>query len=149
LDLIQALDTPLQKVAIVDPTAYKDILTAASRKAALQGQASGLSASKMNAKQFDMLMALMQEYARNVPGELAEGREDQIKKAGKNVFFAWSGGVNKGDPHYYRVQTSAFLIEFDDTQDKANHIHSVWRDFSGDFGGDLLKEHYQSSHSSK
>ena len=145
-ELIHALDEPLQKVAIVDPTAYPDILTAASRKAALQGQPSGLSASKMNAKQFDALMALVEEYARNVPGELAEGRIAQINKAGRNIYFAWSGGINRGDPHYYRVQTPYFLIELDDTQDNANHIHSVWRDFTGDFGEDLLMKHYQASH---
>jgi len=146
LELIQVLEGPQQKIAIVDATAYKDILTAADRKAALKGQPSGLSAMKMTAKQFDVLMGLMEEYARNVPGELAQGRQEQINKAGKNIYFAWSGGVNRGDPHYYRVQTAAFLIEFDDTQDAANHIHAVWRDFSGDFGGDLLKEHYQLSH---
>jgi hypothetical protein len=92
-------------------------------------------------------MALMEDYARNMPGQLAEGREELIRKAGKNIYFAWSGGINRGAPHYYRVQTPSFLIEFDDTQDAANHIHSVWRDLTGDFGGDLLKEHYQSSHS--
>ena len=146
LEMIQALEPPQQKVAIVDPTGYKDILTAASRKAALDGQPSGLSASKMTSKQFDVLMAVMELYANNVPGQLAEGREEQIHKAGKNIYFAWSGGVNRGDPHYYRIQAPAFLIEFDDTQDNANHIHAVWRDFTGDFGGDLLKEHYQSSH---
>jgi hypothetical protein len=146
IELIHALDEQQQKVAIVDPTAYRDILTAASRKAALQGQPSGLEASKMNANQFDALMALTEEYARNVPDELAEGRVAQINKAGRNIHFAWSGGINRGDPHYYRVQTASFLIELDDTQDDANHIHSVWRDFTGDFGGDLLHQHYQASH---
>jgi hypothetical protein len=146
IELIHALDEQQHKVAIVDPTAYKDILTAASRKAALQGQPSGLAASKMNANQFDALMALMEEYARNVPDELAEGRVTQINKAGKDIHFAWSGGINRGDPHYYRVQTASFLIELDDTQDDANHIHSVWRDFTGDFGSDLLHQHYQTSH---
>ena len=148
-ELIHTLDEQQQKVAIVDPTAYKDILTAASRTAALQGQPSGLSASKMNAKQFDALMALMEEYARNVPDELAEGRIAQINNVGRNIYFAWSGGVNRGDPHYYRVQASSFLIEFDDTQDDANHIHCVWRDFTGDFGEDLLRQHYQASHPEK
>jgi hypothetical protein len=145
-ELIHTLDERQQKVAIVDPTAYRDILTAASRKAALQGQPSGLAASKMNANQFDALMALMEEYARNVPDELAEGRVAQINKAGRDIHFAWSGGINRGDPHYYRVQTASFLIELDDTQDDANHIHSVWRDFTGDFGEDLLHQHYQASH---
>jgi Protein of unknown function (DUF3500) len=145
-ELIHTLDERQQKVAIVDPTAYRDILTAASRKAALQGQPSGLAASKMNANQFDALMALMEEYARNVPDEMADGRVAQINKAGRDIHFAWSGGINRGDPHYYRVQTASFLIELDDTQDDANHIHSVWRDFTGDFGEDLLHQHYQTSH---
>lgn len=145
-ELILSLDEQQQTVAVVDPTAYEDILTAASRKAALQGQPSGLSASKMNSRQFDALMALMEEYARNVPDELAEGRLAQINRAGRDIFFAWSGGIHRSDPHYYRVQTSSFLIELDDTQDDANHIHSVWRDFTGDFGADLLQQHYHASH---
>jgi hypothetical protein len=149
IDLIHALDEQQQKVAIVDPKAYADILTSASRKAALQGQPSGLSASKMIANQFDALMALMEVYARNVSDELAEGRTEQINKAGRNIYFAWSGSINSNEPHYYRVQTPSFLIELDDTQDDANHIHSVWRDFSGDFGKDLLQQHYQVSHQKK
>jgi hypothetical protein len=149
IELIRALDEQQQKVAIVDPTAYEDILTAASRKAAFQGQPSGLTGSKMNASQFDALRALIEEYARNVPDELAEGRMAQINKAGRNIYFAWSGGMNRGDPHYYRVQTPSFLIELDDTQDNANHIHSVWRDFTGDFGEDLLQQHYQAGHQKK
>lgn len=144
--VITSLDPAQRKVAIVDGEAYKDIITFDSRKAALKGQASGLQASKMTAAQFDLLMALLQEYVHNVPDQLAQAREEQVKKAGKNVYFAWAGGINKGDPHYYRIQTAAFLIEYDDTQNNANHIHSVWRDFNGDFGLDLLKLHYQASH---
>jgi hypothetical protein len=109
LDLVQCLDLSLRKIAIVDPIAYKDILTAASRKVALEGQPSGLSASKMNAKQFNALMALMQEYARNVPEQLSERREEQIKTAGKDIHFAWSGGIDHGDPHYYRVHPRSSL----------------------------------------
>jgi hypothetical protein len=149
IELMHGLDEQNRKIAIVDPIAYRDILTGASRKAALKGQPSGLSASKMNAMQFDALMALMEEYARNVPDELAEGRIAQINKAGRDIYFAWSGGINRGDPHYYRVQTPYFLIELDDTQDDANHIHSVWRDFKGDFGVDLLQQHYHASHLKK
>src|SRR5438309_5837344 len=149
IELIHSLDEQQQGVAIVDPTAYRDLLPAASGKAALQGQPSGLSASKMNARQFDVLMALMEEYARNVPDELAEGRMEQINKAGRNISFAWSGGINRGDQHYYRVHAPSFLIELDDTQDNANHIHSVWRDFAGDFGEDVLQQHYHASHQTK
>jgi hypothetical protein len=81
-----------------------------------------------------------------MPDQIAESREEQIKKAGKDIYFAWAGGIEKGEPHYYRVQTASFLIEYDDTQNDANHIHSVWRDFNGDFGVDLLKLHYETSH---
>jgi hypothetical protein len=146
IELIHTLDEHQQRVAIVDPIAYKEILTAASRKAALQGLPSGLSASTMNAVQFDALTALMNEYARNVPDELAENRIAQINEAGRNIYFAWSGGIDRGDPHYYRVQTRSFLIELDDTQDDANHIHSVWRDVTRDFGQDLLQQHYEANH---
>jgi hypothetical protein len=144
--LVHTLDEALQRVAIVDANAYPEILTAASRKAALKGQPSGLSASKMTSNQFDALMALVEEYAHNVLDELAKYRLQQLNEAGRNIYFAWAGGTKPGDPHYYRVQTASFLIEMDDTQDNANHIHSVWRDFEGDFGQDLLKQHYDASH---
>ncbi|HTQ53670.1 MAG TPA: DUF3500 domain-containing protein [Bryobacteraceae bacterium] len=144
--VIQSLDPDQRKIAVVDARAYPDILTADSRQAALQGHPSGLQASRMNAKQFALLQALLDEYANNMPEQIAQTRADQIRKAGKDIYFAWAGGIQKGDPHYYRVQTVSFLIEYDDTQNNANHIHSVWRDFNGDFGVDLLKLHYQTSH---
>lgn len=147
IEVIHALQEEQQKVAIVDANAYPDILTGASRKAALQGQPSGISASKMSSTAFDALMALMEEYAHNVPSEVAEVRIAQINQASRNIFFAWAGGINHGDPHYYRVQAPSFLVEMDDTQDNANHIHSVWRNFTGDFGEDLLQQHYHDSHS--
>ena len=75
--------------------------------------------------------------------------EDRIRSAGTNLFFAWAGVLERGGPHYYRIQAPTFLIEYDNTQNNANHIHSVWRDFEGDFGGDLLKQHYQSASSDK
>ena len=148
-DMIHSLDDQQRKLAIVDSKAYDDILSSASRRAALQGQPSGLSAASLNANQFDALNALLEEYVQNVPDELARRRISQINKAGKQVHFAWSGGIERSDPHYYRVQTPSFLIELDDTQDGANHIHSVWRDFTGDFGADLLQLHYHASHSNE
>ena len=145
-DLLESLSPEEKKVAIVTPDAYKDILTEASRKAALAGQPSGLSASKMSKKQFELLQTLISSYAQNVPEQLAQARMEQLKKAGTNVFFAWAGVEQRGGPHYYRIQTPTFLIEYDNTQNNANHIHSVWRDFNGDFGLDLLAMHYKASH---
>jgi hypothetical protein len=144
--LLQALTPEQKQVAIVSKEAYKDIFTMASRKASLQGQPSGLQASKMNAKQRTMLLEVVEEYAHNLPDVLAEERFARAKKAGNNLFFAWAGGENRGDPHYYRIQGPDFLIEFDNTQNNANHVHSVWRDLNGDFGEDLLKGHYDATH---
>ena len=145
-DLLESLTPEQKKVAIVTTEAYKDILTSAARKAALAGQPSGLSAAKMTRKQFDLLETLLADYAHNVPEQLAQARMEQVKKAGTSLFFAWAGVEQRGGPHYYRIQAPAFLIEYDNTQNGANHIHSVWRDFNGDFGLDLLAMHYQASH---
>jgi hypothetical protein len=145
-DLLNSLTPEQQKTAIVDKTAFKDIITMASRKAALEGQPNGLSASKMTKAQRDMLETLLEEYAYNMADQLAQSRMDQIKKAGNNLYFAWTGVAERGGPHYYRIQAPTFLIEYDNTQNNANHIHSVWRDYEGDFGLDLLKQHYETSH---
>jgi hypothetical protein len=145
-ELIQSLSEGQRTIAIVDKNAYKDIISFNSRKAALEGQPSGIPFAKLTAKQRDLLTVLVTEYAQDFPAPLAEARLEQLRKTQNSLFFAWAGGIQRGDPHYYRIQTSAFLIEYDDTQNDANHIHSVWRDFEGDFGLDLLGEHYKTSH---
>ncbi len=143
---IKSLTDAQRAVAIVDKTAYKEIITFDSRKAALTGQPNGIAFSKLNAKQKELLNDLVQCYASNFPPQIAEWRMDQYRKTQGGLYFAWSGGIEPGEAHYYRVQTPAFLIEYDDTQNNANHIHTVWRDFNGDFGLDLLAQHYQASH---
>jgi hypothetical protein len=145
-DLVKGLTNEQRAIALVDKEAYKDIITFNSRKAALEGKPSGLAFAKLTAKQREMLDALVAEYANDFPPTIAEARMEQYHKTQNNLFFAWAGGIEKGQPHYYRIQTPAFLIEYDDTQNEANHIHSVWRDFNGDFGVDLLGEHYKASH---
>ncbi len=144
--LVKSLTADQKKMAIISKDAPKEILTEASRKAALNGQPSGLMASKMTASERAIFQSLLDEYCRNMTDQIDQTRQDQIRKAGDNIYFAWAGGEEPGQGHYYRIQSPSFLVEFDNTQDHANHIHSVWRDFNGDFGEDLLKEHYQSSH---
>lgn len=146
-ELIDALDASQKQTAIVDKTALKDIITMASRKAALDGQPNGLPASSMNAAQYDKLMDIVEVYAGNMPSQIEQHRMEMARKQPKaSTFFAWTGDTQRGGPHYYRIQTPAFLIEFDDTQNGANHIHSVWRDYTNDWGLDLLKMHYDASH---
>ena len=149
LAVVNSLTPDQRKVAIYDAKAPGDILTTNSREAALKGQANGLSASAMTPAQRAKLQDLLEEYCSNMPEEIAALREAQIKKAGTNIWLAWAGGTEKDQPNYYRVQTADFLVEFDKTQSNGNHIHSVWRDFTNDFGRDLLKEHYAASHTAQ
>ena len=144
-DVLAALTPEQKKVAIVSKEAYKDIFTMAERKASIQGQPSGLSASKMTPRQRELLQRLISEYTQNMPEDAAAAREALVKKAGNNLYFAWAGVEERGGPHYYRVAAPDFLIEYDNTQNDANHIHSVWREYKGDWGNDLLAEHYKTS----
>jgi hypothetical protein len=139
--------TPEQrKTALVSEKAYDDILTSADRVAALKGQPNGLATAKLNAAQKEKLKALVEAYADNFPPELAQERKARFAKAANNLYFAWAGVVDKGGPHYYRVAGPDFLIEYDCTQNGANHIHAIWRDLTNDWGQDMLKAHYKASH---
>lgn len=143
--LVQALTGAQRKTAVVAPVAPNDILTTNARKAGIQEQ-TGLTYREMTAGQRGMLLALIDEYAGAQPKKLAAERIQKIRKAGLDqVRFAWMGPIEKGAQHYYRVQGPTFLIEYDCVQNEGNHIHAVWRDFSGDFGADLLEEHYRKS----
>jgi hypothetical protein len=103
----------------------------------------GLPASKMSGKQKDALLTLIKDYANRHRPDTAEADLKKIDHAGfGKITFAWAGGLQPGEGHYYRIQGPTFLIEFDNTQNNANHIHTVWRDFANDFGEDVLREHY-------
>ncbi|HWQ31817.1 MAG TPA: DUF3500 domain-containing protein [Blastocatellia bacterium] len=144
-ELVKALDEKQRAKAIINPKAPDDIISFNKVRAEPLDRA-GITAGEMNSAQFDKLTKLVEEYCNNVPEDLAAARRDKFRTAKREqIYFVWAGGIEKNEPHYYRVQTPAFLIEFDDTQNNANHIHSVWRDFNGDFGRDLLAEHYRST----
>lgn len=143
--LLTALSDAQRTTAIVSDTAPDDILTTNARKAAIQENV-GLSYGDMTVEQRGMLLALIDEYASAQPKAQAAERIEKIRTAGfEQVKFAWMGPVQKGALHYYRVQGPTFLIEYDNTQNDGNHVHAVWRDFAGDFGVDLLEEHYRNS----
>ena len=100
----------------------------------------------MTQEQADLLMLLVEEYAFRIRPQLAELELAEIRKADiREIHFAWAGAAEPGEPHYYRIQGPTFLIEYDNRQNGANHIHSVWRDLTGDFGDDLLAQHYAES----
>ncbi|MBI2767034.1 MAG: DUF3500 domain-containing protein [Chloroflexi bacterium] len=107
----------------------------------------GLAATKMNAGQRAALIALIQQYIGRMPDEVAAFEHARLRAAGiEQVHFAWAGGIQRRQPHYYRLQGPRFLVEYDNVQNGANHIHAVWRDPEGDFGRDLLAEHYAAHH---
>jgi hypothetical protein len=96
----------------------------------------------MTPKQREMLMAVIDTYTSSMAPDIASERLAQLKTAGlEKISFAWAGEYERGKKHYYRIQGPTFLAEYDNTQNDGNHVHSVWRDFNGDFGRDLLAEH--------
>ncbi len=143
--LLAALTPEQKKTAILGDKAPADILTERTRRAAIAGKPAGLEAARMTPAQRKLLAALVEEYIDNLPAELAEQRRQRVREAKGRLWFAWMGSTERGQGHYYRVQAPGFLIEYDNTQNQANHIHSVWRDFNGDFGEDLLLSHYQTA----
>jgi hypothetical protein len=144
--LLKSLDDQQRRLAVISNEAPKDILTTNSRRATPQ-QPAGIGAGKLSGAQTNLLMSVIQEYADNMPRDIAQARLAKIRGTGlMNVSFAWAGGLERGQPCYYRIQGPSFLIEYDNTQNNANHIHSVWRDFNGDFGQDLLAMHYEREH---
>ena len=144
--LVQLFEGVKRSRVIIDVEAPADILTKGLRKASM-GDPEGVSMSEMNPRQKDVLTDLLHLYAHRVRPELAQQKLQQARQGGEaGLYFAWAGGTARGQPHYYRIQGPGFVIEYDNTQNNANHIHTVWRSFEGDFGLDALKKHYALSH---
>ncbi|MEM7533728.1 MAG: DUF3500 domain-containing protein [Chloroflexota bacterium] len=107
----------------------------------------GIAASEMTDAQQEIMLALIGEYLYRMPDELAEIEMKSIQARGiENMHFVWAGPTEPQQPHYYRLQGPRFLIEHDNIQNDANHVHSVWRDPENDFGVDVLAHHYEHSH---
>ena len=140
--LLESLDDEQRKKAVVGDEAPRDIFSSNQPRVKRQVPR-GVPASALSEEQRELLDALIDEYAGNVPPDLAAKRRAQVKAAGNAIHFAWMGPDEPGAPHYYRVQAPDFVIEYDNVQNAANHSHTVWRDFDGDFGRDLLAEHHR------
>jgi len=142
--LVESLDASQREKAIFKKEAPGDIITMANVKIDPLAP-EGIPMSALNANQRALLTKLIDVYTGYMAADIAADRVARLKKAGEDkIVFAWAGPVERGKKHYYRVQGPTFLIEYDNTQNDANHIHSVWRDFSGDFGQDLLRDHVKS-----
>ena len=141
--LLASMSPAHLSAAVISDEAPRDILTTSDQRAAML-ENTGVAYADLSRGQQDVLWALIEEYAGAQPPAIAAERLAKVKAAGlAGIRFAWMGSLKESEPHYYRVQGPTFLIEYDNVQNSANHVHSVWRDFDGDFGRDMLAAHYQ------
>ncbi|MCH2064536.1 MAG: DUF3500 domain-containing protein [Roseibacillus sp.] len=143
--LMQSLKEAGKPVVFSDK-APRDILSSQDQVAA-RPKSQGVKGADMNAEQKQLLLAILREFSSNARSEVARPAMKEISEAADKLQFAWAGGLNKGDPHYFRVtDEGAFMVEYANTQNGANHAHAVWRLFDGDFGRDILKDHLDKEH---
>lgn len=141
-ELVGLLTDAQKQKAVIQASAPNEIITGNSRKAD-PGPPVGIVASEMTPPQKKLLMTLVEQYAYRLRPELANDDLKRIEQAGwEKIHFAWAGALHKGEAHYYRIHGPTFLVEFDNTQNNANHIHTVWRDSRNDWGEDILRQHY-------
>ena len=141
--LLNSLDEKQLQMARFAEKAPSEIITGNSRKASLLGP-SGIEFKELNAVQKKIFMQLLDVYIRNYTSQFSEKLLAKIKTGGiDNLHFAWAGSMKPGNGHYYRIQGKALLIEYDNTQNNSNHVHTVVRDLTNDFGEDVLQGHYQ------
>jgi len=148
-DLVTALDPQQRAQAIFAKEAPAEIITKNDPKIDPLAPA-GIAAKAMTEAQRGLLRSLLVQHTVRLHSALGKERLDKVMKAGlEKVYFAWAGGIARGEKYYYRLQGPTFLVEVDNTQNNGNHIHTVWRDFAGDFGRDILREHYKTAHATK
>lgn len=144
--MVASLTEAQQKRAILSETAPNDIYTFNNRKAKLD-KFEGISFAEMNKQQQQLMMKLVGHYVNNFYAGFREDFMAKIEKAGlEKIYFTWMGSKKWGAGHYYRIHNPVLLIEYDNTQTNANHVHTVVRDITNDFGDDALMKHYKESH---
>jgi hypothetical protein len=143
--LLHSLNKAQMDKAIISNEAPGEILTAASRSAMINDP-KGILYNELESPQQKIFLQLLSIYIHRYTRLFAEGMMKEIETAGlNNLRFAWAGDQQPGvgHPHYYRIQGPTIIIEYDNTQNNANHIHTVIRDLKNDFGGDELLKHYK------
>lgn len=128
-----------RRAAYIDATAPDDLRGGGEAQPPTTAPV-GLAAKEMSADQRKLLAELLSEYLQNMPADVEQERRARIQAGGMDgIHFAWWGGTERNEPHYYRVQGTTFLIEYNNTQNSANHVHSMWRNLAGDFNVALEK----------
>ncbi len=134
--------SPAQRArAVFSARPFGDIVSGNARRASPL-DAVGLPLADMDAAQQAQALHLIAAFADHLQPDLAQTRLARVRAALLDTIrIGWAGSLKAGEPHYFRIQGARFLIEFDNSG--GNHVHSVWRDFDGDFGRDVLGEHYR------
>lgn len=141
--LIQMFSGERRARAMLSDETFSDIVTRNDPKVRSL-EMEGLAASAMSEPEQKQLRKLLDVYANRLTESAARDQLARIDRAGfGKLHFGWAGSIEPGKPHYYRIHGPTVLIEYDNTQNNANHIHTVWRDLERDFGGDLLRSHYE------
>lgn len=144
--LVNSLTEDQLKIARFADVAPGDIITGNKRKVE-EMELRGISYSKLTDDQKKIFMKLLNVYIDNYTERFSKTFRDKINKAGiDNLYFGWAGSLKPGIGQYYRIQGPVLLIEYDNTQNNANHVHTVVRDLTSDYGEDLLREHYDHDH---
>lgn len=147
--LVNSFSEAQLKTVRFSEQAPPEILTLAKREADLL-EPKGLSYKEMTSDQQKSLLALLDVYVKNYAFGFSSRLMEKIRKAGiDNLHFAWAGSLAPGAGHYYRIQGPMLLIEYDNTQTNANHVHTAVRDLTDDFAYDILREHYTREHNNK
>ncbi len=145
-EFVNSLNADQQKKTIFSDTALPEIISGNSRKAELL-EPKGISYRDLTDTQRKSFLTLLNVFVRNYEFGFSQKLMAKIEKAGlDNLTFAWAGSLQPGKGHYYRIQGPMLLIEYDNTQTNANHIHTTVRDLTNDFAEDILKEHYEKEH---
>jgi hypothetical protein len=144
--LINSLSTSQRAQTVFSERALPEIISGNSRKAELL-EPKGISFQQLDASQRKVFLDLLNVFVKNYEFGFAQKLMEKIEKAGiNNLSFAWAGSLEPGKGHYYRIQGPMLLIEYDNTQTNANHVHTAVRDLTNDFAEDILKEHYEKEH---
>jgi hypothetical protein len=139
--LLASLSPAQRGAAIFSERPFGDIVTRNAAKVDPLAPV-GVRFADLDRAQQAQLLRIVEAFARVVEPSAAEQRLERVRSGGlEAIRFGWAGAQARGQPYYYRIQGPRFLIELDNSG--GNHIHSVWRDFDGDWGRDVLGEHYR------
>jgi hypothetical protein len=141
--IMAALPETQRRIALIANRSFGEIVASPQRERDL-GQPRGLELAAMSGPSRRLVEALMDSFLGTLAPDLVAAQKRRVMEQGLERFrFAWAGALQPGEAYYFRVHGPATLIEYDNTQNNANHIHSVWRDLAADFGSDALAEHYR------